>query len=236
MKDGRLQIDSWVTALNCYCYPVKLHCYEHRHTFPGYFNKLIKGDRDSTVEFENYFRNNAQQSIEVYLEVVFWKLFSNKQFWENASRIINNVLRRNVKPESLYAAIKRFTEQPSVQNLRDFRDLLGIGSEVLAVPLTFPAFVNPEKYPMIDNHVARWVNDHHREHSRERVELTPFSLAYTSLRDNDFQNYVNWVNWCCDTAAILSEREGTYWRARDVEMAVFTVARGNIRNLELGVL
>jgi len=65
-------------ALNNYFYPVKLSCYERRRMFPGYFEKNIVGDRDSIIDFENYFRANARTSIEVYFEVVFGKFIVNQ--------------------------------------------------------------------------------------------------------------------------------------------------------------
>ena len=44
----------------------------------------------------------------------------------------------------------------------------------------------------------------------------------TSLRDNDSQNYLNWIAWCREVAHVLSEKTENEWRTRDVEMAVFT--------------
>jgi len=87
---------------------------------------------------------------------------------------------------------------------------------------------------LIDNIVARWVNKNFVEHSRNRVvQLTRFNLRYTSLRDNDYLNYLGWVCWCREMAEILSEETDFKWRARDVEMAMFTAERNN---LELNVI
>ena len=226
---------SWIKALNSYFYPVNLDCYEFRDRFPNHFNREIVGDRNSTIVFENYFRENAQRSIEVYFEVIFWKLYSQKRIRQRStSRIVNYVLREKIEPKLLYEAIKQFVEVPWRQNLQNIRDLLGIRTHVLAVALTFPAFLNPEKYPMVDNNIARWVNAHFTEHNRNKqAKLTPFSLRYPSLMDDDFPNYLNWVSWCNEMAQILSEKTDIPWRTRDVEMAVFTAKR---ENLELNVL
>lgn len=35
----------------------------------------------------------------------------------------------------------------------------------------------------------------------------------------------SWMAWCQTMAAKLSQRTGFFWRARDVEMAVFTAQR-----------
>jgi len=228
------KMEYWIKALNSYSYPVNLSCYENSNRFPNYFEMDITGDRDSTIAFENYFRKNARRSIEVYFEVVFWKLYSQKQFRQRGTtRIINHVLNKKIRPESLYDAIADFVETPSKQNLKNIRELLGMKSKVLAIALTFPAFLNPEKYPMVDNNVARWVNDFIRYNRDKQVRLTQFTLNYTSLQDNDFQNYLNWIGWCNEMAENLTDKTSIEWRPRDVEMAIFTAKR---KKLKLNIL
>jgi len=223
---------SWIEALNTYSYPVKLSCYKHYNRFQNYFNKDIIGDRNSTMEFENYFRENARRSIEVYFEVIFWKLYSQVIIRQRrTTEMINNILKLKTKPYELYDAIEAFTINPSKSNLQDLRLLLGIKTDVLAVPLTFVAFFNPEKYPMVDNVVARWVNANHIKHNASRqTKLTPFvsTYRYTSLKEIDFRSYVNWVGWCNEGAQILTDKTSIKWRARDVEMAIFA-ARNNLQ-------
>jgi hypothetical protein len=147
------------------------------------------------------------------------------------------VLREKINSESLYNAINRFTNTPDIQNLKRIRSLLGLKTPVLAVSLTFPAFFSPETYPMIDRNVARWVNSNLDEHNRNRQNrLSPFvseQHGRTSLQDVDFSNYMNWVFWCRETAKILTDRTKVKWRARDVEMAVFTAER---KKLQINVL
>lgn len=139
------------------------------------------------------------------LKLFFGRFYSqpaNRQKVTN--RIVDYVLREGISSEKLYDAIRRFVDVPSKSNLRRIRSLLGIRTNMLAVPLTFVAFLNPKKYPMIDNVVARWVNKNFVKHSRNRlVQLTKFNLA--SLRDNDFQNYLNRVYWCREMAEILTK-------------------------------
>ena len=138
-----LEIRSWTESHGKYSYPVNLGCYEYSNRFPTYFNRNILGDRNSTIEFENYFRENALKSIEVYFEVIFWKLYSQKRDRSRITdRIVNYVLRERINSESLYNAINRFTNTPDIQNLKNIRNLLGLKSPVLAVSLTFPAFLS----------------------------------------------------------------------------------------------
>jgi hypothetical protein len=82
---------------------------------------------------------------------------------------------------------------------------------------------------MMDMKAADWITANYVGHSRDRAAaLTPFKANYTSLRDNDFDNYLNWVHWCRETAEILTSRTNLQWRARDVEMAVFAAARQDL--------
>jgi hypothetical protein len=79
---------------------------------------------------------------------------------------------------------------------------------------------------MVDNQVAKWVNNNFERHNfSKKNKLTPFHMNYTSLRDNDFGNYLNWISWCKEMSYLLTEKTELEWRSRDVEMAVFTSQR-----------
>ena len=65
---------SWINALNAYLYPVNLQRYKRKNEFPGFFEREIIGDRNSTIEFENYYREKAPKNKEIYFGVIFWKL------------------------------------------------------------------------------------------------------------------------------------------------------------------
>ena len=222
--------DSWTRALNLYCYPVDLGGYHRHQEFPGFFEILIAGDRSSTIAFENHFRDNAPNNIPAYFEVVFWKLFSQTQWRQRTTnRIVDYILGHNVQPMDFWDAVIKFVENQTIRNLRMIRKLLGLNTNVLAIPLTFPALACPEKIPMIDKQVAKWVNLNGPEHSENTSNtLTNFNLNYTSLRENDFVNYLNWIVWCTEISEILTRLTKEKWRARDVEMAVFTAQRNNL--------
>lgn len=222
--------ESWLEALNSYSYPVDLRDYEHKDRFLNHFKWKIAGDRKTTIAFEDYFRKNARSSIEVYCEIVFWKLYSRRRDrQQKTKRIVDHLLEENVKPELLYHCIWRFANKPTLEHLTDLRWFLGIKTDVLAVALTFPAFMYPLKYPMVDSNVARWVNANFtRQNKKMKNKLTPF-VGFSSLRDNDFENYLNWVAWCNEMASILSEKSHLKWRPRDVEMAVFTAQRNSMK-------
>jgi hypothetical protein len=222
--------ESWTRALSQYSYPVDLGCYHRANAFPGFFETLIPGDRESTIAFENHFRDKAPENIAAFFEVVFWKLYSQPQIRQGTTdRIVDYILQNNIQSIDLWNAVIQFIENQSIVNLRVIRNMLGLRTNVLAIPLTFPALASPQKIPMIDNQVARWVNDNIIHHNTDRNNiLTQFYLNYTSLRENDFDNYLNWITWCQETSKILTRCTKRSWRARDVEMAVFTAQRENI--------
>ena len=219
--------DSWTRALDTYSYPVNLRDYERAHEFPGFLNMIIVGDRNSTITFENHYQETAPTNIAAFFEVVFWKLYSQKRIWQNSTtRIVDFVQEHRITPRQLWEVVHQFVESQTRENLKRIRKLLGIKTDVLAIALTLPALASPKTIPMIDNQVARWVNHNAADHNINRInKLTPFKMSYTSLRDNDFSNYLDWVAWCQEVAHILIKLTGEEWRARDVEMAVFTAQR-----------
>lgn len=222
--------ETWAKALKAYDYPARLSDYRRATEFPGYFNQDIAGHRDSTIDFENYFRAYSDRLVEPYLEAVFWKLYSQGgRGQRTVDRIVDHVLEERVTAPDLNSAIELFLEGPTRTNLSVLRALLGIKTDVLVVALTFPAFADPARFPMVDHKTARWVTSHHFEQSRDRHNrLSPFKLNYTSLRYNEFDNYLNWVDWCREVAEVLTDKTEMQWRARDVEMAVWTAARQDL--------
>lgn len=221
---------TWVNALEKYCYPVELSNYEIANDFPGFFERKIEGDRNSTILFENCFCESASNNLAAFFEVIFWKYYSQSSWRQNGtSRIVDFVLQKGITSIDLWDAVQQFVKIQNISNLKRIRDLLGIKTDVLAVPLTLSALANPETIPMIDTRVAKWVNQNGVNHSINRKnQLTPFKMNSTSLRQNDFSNYSNWVMWCQEMAQKLTKLTNMNWRARDVEMAVFTAHRNNL--------
>jgi hypothetical protein len=218
---------TWITALSSYNYPADLSSYKRAEEFPGFFSRDIAGDRDSTIEFEDHFRTRSEHSIEPYVEVAFWKLCGKKKRFEaRVDHLVDHLRGETVTASELRSAVDVFLGNPTKVNLSVMRALLGIKTPVLALALTYPAFVDPARFPMVDTNTAKWVSGNSEKHSRSRGnELTRFEFGSSSLRYNDFDNYLNWVHWCRESADLLTSKTGMHWRARDVEMAVFTAAR-----------
>lgn len=219
--------DTWTRALNDYSYPVSLPDYKRSREFPDYFTRRIPGDRASTIDFEDYFRAGSEHSIKPWIEVAFWKLCGRKKRFEaRVDSLADHLRDQGVTASELCCAVDLFAAKPIKTNLSVLRALLGIKAPVLALALTYPAFVCPDQFPMVDTNTARWVSENYENHNRSReTQLTPFDIGRGVVRDSHFDSYLNWVHWCRETAKTLTARTHMDWRARDVEMAVFTAAR-----------
>ena len=81
--------ESWKTSLNLYSYNVNLEKYERAALFPNFFINKIQDNRQTTINFENHFRDLAPENIEVFFEVVFWKLYSQANVRQKHTSRIN---------------------------------------------------------------------------------------------------------------------------------------------------
>ncbi len=228
-------LNSWEKALNEYSYCVKLKNYERASEFSSFFDQSISGDRESTIALEKHFRTNAEDNIEAFFEVIYWKLYTQGGRGEHrTNEIVDFIQKEEITSEELWDSIQKFIESPEKDNLQNIRDMLGLTTPVLAVPLTLVAFANPKKFPMIDNRVASWINENYSDHNaNKRNKLTPFKKNYNVLRDNDFDNYLNWIYWSREVAQILTKKTELNWRARDVEMAIFTAQQSDKLHLDV---
>ena len=265
--------DSWTHALHNYSYPVDLSKYELAGDFsPGWFElNLSKGDRNDTIRFENRFRGEARNNIEVWYEVIFWKYYSfglirdsqtSKRVWSVAVSRAPDLIRRveemglngelvdqvahffgyerqeveevtEITPSLLWDSCWEYIENPGLESFRSFRDLL-FKLDVVATAATFPAFLKPDAFPMVDRQIARWSRENGADHDYENWEgptlKTHPDLVKPNhfLTDRDWLFVQSWIEWCRFTANRLSDLTGCHWRARDVEMAVFTAQRKSL--------
>ena len=263
--------DSWTRALKEYAYPVDLAKYELAGDFPlGWFEQeLSKGDRTETIAFENRFRGKAQNHIEAWYEVIFWKYYSFDPFRdEQTSERVGHVTASKapeiikliedagtseelvnqaaqffgynrqgteevieITPARLWDNCWDFIENPSLQSFQAFRDIL-FKTDVIATAATFPAFLKPDEFPMVDRQVARWARANGTAHGYadfgSPTLVTRPTLGDGVLRDRDWDFVQSWIEWCRFTAERLTNLTGSHWRARDVEMAVFTAQRNDL--------
>ncbi len=191
------------------------------------------GDRANTVEFQAHFRKHASEAIEPWLEVVFWKLFSQPGRRNRITqRVASHFKANGTSPKELLHACSRYVENPSRDNFESFRKLFGFKTPVIAVAATFPAFLEPDSFPMVDTRIAKWVGSclslHNAKDSTGPQLIRPPFLdsTRTVLTMDDFEFVESWIRWCKYTAQKLTKCTSFVWRARDVEMAVFTAWGG----------
>lgn len=223
--------ENWQRALQSYSYPVDLRKFEHAQEYPGWFeHNLPWGSREETIEFEDHFRENAQSALAPWFEVVFWKMYSQGGRANYRTQCVVEQMEDNdVSPQQLWDACEQYTRSPSRKAFDNFRKLFHFTSESIAIVATFPAFMAPKWFPMVDSRVADWTRENaaaHNEADPDGPELIPPQKGYLTMRHWPF--VLSWVKWCFHTSQKLTARTNTEWRARDVEMAVWS-AYGKIQ-------
>ena len=227
--------NSWLASLMAYKYPFDLRRFEEARRYPAWFMLYSSaGDRASTIELETHFRNHASESIEPWLEVAFWKMYSQPTTRGNkiVRRMIYHFEGNAITSRSLWDACNRYIENPTREHFESIRTLLGLASPSVALAATFPAFLQPDLFPMVDTRVAKWVDHCLAAHNAAdpagpqliRPHFADSKQSVLTMRDFSFVK--NWVLWCRHTAGKLTACTSIEWRARDVEMAVFNAWGG----------
>lgn len=219
---------TWERALCEYKYKVLFNRFGN---LPDQPPDLYPGNKEQTKDFEKRFRDRAPYHLDAWAEVVFWKLYSRNPgiAEKQAQKILAN---KCVSAEDLWTSCEAYTQNPTRDTFSTFRKKL-FSTPVVATAATFPAFMSPETFPMLDKQVTTWACWHGELHQYSSINGPDLKcvpdLASGTLRESHWPFIESWVAWCQFTAKILSQRSGCEWRARDVEMAVFTVQRSKGR-------
>ena len=223
--------NTWQYALGDYRYPVDCALFESASDHPGWFaHSTGEGSRAETVEFEKRFRQYGPGNPEAWYEVVFWKLFSQQNHRQRHTQSVIRRLSGETTASELWELTRIYVEQPCRTTFKELRQKF-FPTDVVATVATFPAFVCPEKFPMVDTHVARWAYANGPKHNYVSVGgpaivgVPEISRNRTVLYGRDWRFVSSWIAWCRFTAELLSEATQNQWRARDVEMAIFTADR-----------
>ena len=112
------------------------------------------------MEFERRFREKAQDHLAAWGEVVFWKLYTMPPARDNTTRA---VLAREVSVAELWSLCMEYVENPCKQSFSTFRAKL-FDTPRVATAATFPAFLCPESFPMVDKQITRWARDNGASH------------------------------------------------------------------------
>ena len=223
---------TWKKALDAYCYPVNLTEFADAAKYPDWFECNIEpGDRRQTMDFEDRFRKHGRDSLEVWGEGAFWK---NYAMPKARKKITRKVLAGGVSEAcaaKLWRVCNDYVDKFDLESFRAFRKLLFKTSRV-ANAATFPAFVRPDKFPMVDRQITRWALENGAEHrypGGPALECVPDLSSDEVLRESHWPFVESWIKWCRFTACKLERLTGETWRARDVEMAVFTAQRAGLK-------
>lgn len=217
---------AWERALNAYRYEADLTRFSGADEHPGWFKLNISpGDPLQTMGFETRFRGQARCHLEAWAEVVFWKLYAMPPARNQAAQ---RVFERSVSSAELWGSCMDYVMTPNIESFRAFQSKLFDSG--VATAATFPAFICPERFPMVDTQIARWALENGCRHCYSGVggpdlECVPDLGRGDTLQENHWRFVETWLAWCRFTAWRLSQRTHRWWRARDAEMAVFTAQR-----------
>jgi hypothetical protein len=219
----------WHEALDSYSYPVDLRKFLGRDRFPGWFDQNFrKGDRSETVRFETRFGECAASHLEPWYEVVFWKMYNLGMARDSRTEgTIKRIESKRTLASTLWDRCTEYVQSETKKSFSQFQDVLIKGDSV-AVAFTFPAFICPSRFPMVDTRIARYVAS---EASQLEFSATPkidetlkryrAGRRGVFLTLSDWEFIEEWVGWCRKMADRLSAQKKRVWRARDVEMAMF---------------
>lgn len=237
---NRPDAQRWLDALAAYRYPVAraraMGFGARVNASPPWFRfELEVGDREETMRFEERFRSHGREATETWFEVIFWKLASTGSVGDSrAARIIHDLQEFDPSAEKMWSACAEFVTTGSRRSFESLQSELFIVSGGISVAGTFPAFMRPERYPMVDRWIGNWVVDYREAYDRDAAAgLVAPSASFTERRkttltvSGDWNFYDCWVQWCREAAIVLTEATAFEWRARDVEMAAFQNKRSD---------
>jgi hypothetical protein len=232
---NQADVERWREALSAYRYPVpRVQAIRFGRRIsvgaPWFSFELEAGNRDETMGFEQRFRALGIEAPEAWFEVIFWKLASARGLGESrAARMIDDIIVIKRPAAEMWSACAEFVAIGSAASFRRLQNALFIVSEAIPVAATFPALMSPERFPMVDRWIARWVERYRGAYpdEAEGSGLIEPSEPYMARRNttltvsSDWRFYDSWIAWCRKTAHILTAMSDFEWRARDVEMAAF---------------
>lgn len=204
-------IQQWKTARDRFSWRVDLGTFREAAKYqPGFFNRPIEPWQ--VTEFEDAFRATliADGRIERAAEVVFWKNYGAFQVKNKLTSDFLTRIRNAEDWNQFVQAVKKLATEPSWASFQRLIKACG-QKHGFATPITFLSFYAPNEFPMVDQRIGKW--------SAKRFPLQPqFAWAGKRIAPNQrsWDAYLAWTDFCRRQAALLS------WRARDVEMAVWT--------------
>lgn len=217
--------EEWRCAREAFDWKADLSKFRDREEFKGFFDREITPS--NLEDFEQAFRDSlSANEFPRAGEVCFWK-----NFGRNGDALALRLLRHLALPENWKAfvdGLQRLGEDPTFEHFKTFRRACD-EKNGFATPVTFLAFYRPDRFPMVDQRIADW-RAHHS------AGLAPAQAQRFSRREDgwirgthqSWKAYLEWAKFCRQAGECLSAFDGRPWRARDVEMAVWTAQRNSL--------
>jgi len=192
------------------------------------------------MRFELRFREFGPRFIEAWYEAIFWKFASAGRRGEYfATQMVEKLRKGDNSAAVIWAACEDFIDTGKLNAFKNLQFKLSMTGSAIPVTATFPAFVCPDRFPMVDRWIANWIVKYREAYRNHSGGLLAPSESYlrgnrtTLMISSDWEFYTRWIEWSRAAAQILTESTGFPWRARDVKMAAFTNARMNSPMLPL---
>lgn len=222
--------ESWKQALAYYNWTVNLRDFSERMFYNGYFEDIIESK--NTQAFETKFRNslnlNKEGAFITAGEVCFWKSYRSQQ----PSSLTLNILLWLAAQERwniFVTALVKLAANPSFEAFETFKDACGQPNG-FAIPITFLSFYQPALFPMVDKKIGFWWDansDHYWKMNAPTFDRR--SDGWLQPNQRNWNAYLEWTNFCRKYSILLTSLTQSFWRARDVEMAVWEAQKRNLR-------
>ena len=112
----------------------------------------------------------------------------------------NDFQHGKITSERLWSLCLEYTKDASKDTFNAFRKML-VKGKMVAAAATFPAFLAPDSFPMIDKQIAKWARKNGDLHSYGIDG--PILATYASLGNNvlkqagrDWVFVESWIDWC----------------------------------------
>jgi hypothetical protein len=169
---------------------------------------------EQVTEFEDAFRAELVPGgrVERAAEVVYWKNGGNFRARDRITRDLMNWIDSPQNWGNFVNALKNLSVTPTWESFKDLITWCG-QTAGFATPITFLSLYDPERFPMVDQRIGKWW--------LQRFPDKPqfgWNTDRTVINQNkkSWEAYLTWTEFCRRRATVLS------WRARDVEMAVWS--------------
>lgn len=210
--------EEWREALDRFNWRVDLMKFKDAKNHPGFFNRVIEPNQ--VAAFEDSFRAELVPggNVERAAEVTYWKNGRNYKARDRITRDLLTWIRSEEHWMLFVVALKHLAEAPTWELFGQLVRSCGQTSG-FATPITFLSFYDPERFPMVDRKIGVWWRRRFQGEPQfswdpRRTRITPSPKSWNA--------YLAWAQFCRSEAAVLTASQGKPWRARDVEMAVWS--------------